>query len=268
MLVLKIGGAILEKGLGLNLVMDIRELLKKERIVVVHGGGDRVTEIAKRLGKEQVFIKSPSGISSRYTDRETVEIYTMVMSGDVNSRLVAFFLSQGISAVGLSGIDASLLSAARKKRLVIIDERGRRRIIKGGYTGKIEKVNTAFLEVLLQNSYVPVVSPIAIGREYEFLNVDSDRAAASIAGALHADRVVFLTDVEGVKVHGRYVDSLLLGEAEVLRREMGPGMDKKVLAAIEAVKAGVKEAIIASGFSRRPVTSAINHEAGTVISAN
>lgn len=265
MIVLKIGGDVFEKGMNTSLSKDLKRILEREKIVLVHGGGDEVTRIAEKLGKEQVFITSPSGIRSRYTDKETVQIYTMVMAGKVNKAITQWLLSHGIAAVGLSGVDAGILKAKRKKRLLIIDERNRKRIIEGGYTGKIYQVNTKPLEVLVRNGYVPVVAPAALGEENELLNVDSDRAAAQIAGALDAERVVFLTDVEGVMLNGKFVEKLSLREAEQLLPKMGPGMDKKVLASIEALRAGVKETIISSGLTEQPVVKAVNHEVGTVI---
>jgi acetylglutamate/LysW-gamma-L-alpha-aminoadipate kinase len=266
MIVLKIGGDIFLKGLKSTLGNDIKKTLENEEIVIVHGGGDEVTHIAERLGKEQVFITSPSGIRSRYTDKETVEIYAMVMAGRINKAIVRWLLSQGIPAVGLAGIDAGSLKAKRKKRLLIIDERNRKRIIDGGFTGKITKVNTALLELLVENGYVPVVAPIALGEENEMLNVDSDRAAGQIAGALKVNNIVFLTDVEGVLLKGEPVRNLTVEDAERLLPEIGPGMDKKVLASVEALKGGAKEAVIASGLVEEPVTSALSHAKGTVIS--
>jgi len=265
LIVLKIGGDIFQKGLKSDLCNDIKKLLEREKLVIVHGGGDEVTLIAEKLGKKQVFVTSPSGIRSRYTDEETVEIYTMVMAGRINKAIVRWLLSQDIPAVGLAGVDAALLRAKRKKRLLIIDERNRKRIIEGGFTGKIIQVNSAVLELLLENNYVPVVAPIALGEEGELLNVDSDRAAGQIAGALKAEDVVFLTDVQGVLLGGKYVRKLLMQEAEKLLPQIGPGMDKKVLASVEALKAGAKEAVISSGFVENPVINALNHIKGTVI---
>ncbi|HDM45153.1 MAG TPA: acetylaminoadipate kinase, partial [Candidatus Bathyarchaeota archaeon] len=135
MITVKVGGDMVKKGLDPSFLLDLKELAERDRVVIVHGGGDIVTEIAEKLGKPQVFVKSPSGITSRYTDRETVEIYTMVMSGMINSKLVAELRRVGLNAVGLSGIDGALIRARRKKRIIIVDERGRRRIIDGGFTG-------------------------------------------------------------------------------------------------------------------------------------
>jgi acetylglutamate/LysW-gamma-L-alpha-aminoadipate kinase len=266
MIVLKIGGDVFKERLDSGLSTDIKNILAVEKLVMIHGGGDEVTEIAEKLGKKQTFIFSPGRIKSRYTDRETVEIYTMVMAGKINKEIVKFLLGEEIPAVGLAGIDAFLLRAKRKKRLIIIDERNRKRIIDGGFTGKIYQVNNELLKLLTDNGFVPVISPIAIGEEHELLNVDSDRAAANIAGSLKADKIVFLTDVPGVLMKGEKIGKLSVREAELLLPKIGAGMKKKIIASVEAVKAGVNEAIIASGFVNEPVTKAINRHMGTVIS--
>lgn len=265
MIVLKVGGSILQKSLNSSLLTDIKKTLETNRLIIVHGGGDEVTKIAENLGKHQKFIISPNGIRSRYTDNETVKIYAMVMAGKINKEIVALLLSRGIPAFGLSGIDAMLLRAKRKKRLMIVDEQGRRRIIDGGFTGKIDHVNDSVIKLLINNGYTPVVSSVAIGEEYEFLNIDSDRTAAYIAGALEADRIILLTDVPGVFIDGNLVKRLSMAEAERLLPKIGPGMDKKVLASIEAIKMGVNEATIAPGFIENPITEVINYHIGTVV---
>jgi len=265
LIVLKIGGDIYKEGLSESLIDDVKEAFLHGGVIIVHGGGDEVTEIAERLGKKQVFVTSPSGIRSRYTDKETVEIYTMVMAGRINKLIVQQLISHGLPAVGLSGVDGSILRASRKKRLLIIDERGRKRIIEGGYTGKIDEVNTEVLRILIENGYLPVIAPIALGKENELLNVDSDRVAASIAGALKAERLIFLTDVKGVMIDGKYVERIPLREAERLISTIGSGMDKKLLASTEALKSGVKKVVITSGFIESPIKKAINQTSGTVI---
>jgi acetylglutamate/LysW-gamma-L-alpha-aminoadipate kinase len=265
MIVLKIGGDIFKSGLSSILSEDIKKTIEDERIIIVHGGGDEVTEIAEKLGKKQTFITSPTGIRSRYTDRETIEIYSMVMTGRINKSIVRWLLSKGISCIGLSGIDAKTIIAKRKKRLMIIDSRKRKRIIEGGFTGSIKEINASILKFMLKKGYTPVVAPIAIGEEHEILNVDSDRAAANIAGRLNANKIIFLTDVPGILLDGKYLKNISLEEAQNLLARVGPGMDKKVLASIESLKLGAKEAIISSGFTADPITAAINHQQGTVI---
>jgi len=269
MIVLKVGGDIFKKGLSENLANDIKRVIDARggKIVIVHGGGDEVTEIAEKLGKKQIFVISPDGIRSRYTDEETVEIYTMVMAGRINKAIIRWLLAAGIPAVGLSGIDGSLLVADRKKKIVIVDERGRKRIIDGGFTGKISSVNPRLIETLLEGGYVPVISPVAIGSENELLNVDSDRAAGQIAGALKAEKLIFLTDVPGIKIGEEYLRKITLSEAKDLLPKIGPGMNMKVIASMEAIEAGVKEAIIACGLREDPITSALSGLNGTVITA-
>ncbi|MEM3041905.1 MAG: acetylaminoadipate kinase, partial [Nitrososphaerota archaeon] len=140
-----------------------------------------------------------------------------------------------------------------------------KRVIEGGYTGKITRVNSALLEVLIDKGFLPVVAPIALGEENEFLNVDADRAAGQISGAMKADKVVFLTDVQGVRLGNEYVKRIYLRDVEKILPKIGPGMDKKVIASVEALEAGVKEAIISSGLMEEPITGALNHANGTVI---
>src|SRR4030043_2008270 len=162
LIVVKMGGSILKEGASSTLVADLKALVAEHKLVLVHGGGAEVTETAAKLGKQQQFIVSPEGFRSRYTDRETIEIYTMVMAGKINKQIVLALQSQGIPAVGLSGLDGALLKAERKKKLVAVDERGRKKVIDGGYTGKITEVNAGLLQFLLEKGYVPVVTPIAV----------------------------------------------------------------------------------------------------------
>src|SRR5512145_1871271 len=128
MIVIKIGGSIVD-GLHPSTISDIKTLLEKEKIVLVHGGGKEVTNIGNKLGKEQKFIVSPGGVKSRYTDKETAEIYTMVMSGKINKTIVRMLLNNKINAAGISGIDGSTIEATRKKKLLIVNDKGRKMII-------------------------------------------------------------------------------------------------------------------------------------------
>jgi len=264
MIVIKIGGSIVE-GLHSSILDDFSELYKKEKIVVVHGGGKDVTNIATQMGKEQKFIVSPEGKQSRYTDKETSMIFTMVMSGKVNKNITAMLSSKGIPSVGITGIDGETIRAVRKKKLVILNEKGRKMVIDGGYTGKVSDIDPKLISVLLDNGYLPVVSPIALGEDYEFLNIDGDRAAANIAGALKSDIVIFITNVSGLMMEEKLVNNLTLEEASKLLPKIGPGMEKKVLASTEALTLGVKKTIIASGLVKNPILSALAHNNCTVI---
>ena len=264
MIVIKIGGSVVD-GLHPSTLADIKAIAEKDKLVFVHGGGKEVTSTATKLGKEQKFIVSPGGVRSRYTDKETAEIYTMVMSGKINKAIVGMLLRQGIKAVGIAGIDAGVLKAERKKKLVIVNEKGRKMAIDGGYTGKINAVDPSLVNTLVESGYVPVVSPIALSEDFDFLNVDGDRAAAYVAGGVKADKVIFITNVNGLMLNEKLVTGLSLEQAKETLPKIGFGMEKKVLACTEALEMGVKEAIIASGQVDNPVSSAIAHNNCTVI---
>jgi len=171
----------------------------------------------------------------------------------------------GINAIGLSGIDGKIIQAERKKKLLIVNEKGRKQAIDGGYTGKITNVNASLLKLLLEQGYTPVISPIAISEEFEFLNVDGDRAAAYVAGKIQSDKVLFLTNVDGLLMDEKLVKSLTLDEAKAIIPKIGFGMEKKILAATEALDMGVKEALIANGQRENPISAAIAHDKCTVI---
>jgi len=264
MIVIKIGGSVVD-GLHPSALADIKAIAENDKLVFVHGGGKEVTAIATKLGKEQKFIVSPGGVRSRYTDKETADIYTMVMSGKINKAITGMLLRQGIRAVGIAGIDGGVLKAERKKKLLIINEKGRKMMIDGGYTGKINAVDPALIHNLVDNGYVPVVSPIALSEEYDFLNVDGDRAAAYVAGGVKADKVIFITNVNGLMLNEKLVMGMTLEQAKAALPKIGFGMEKKVLACTEAIEMGVKEAIIASGQVEKPISSAIAHNNCTVI---
>jgi [amino group carrier protein]-L-2-aminoadipate 6-kinase len=264
MIVIKIGGSIVD-GLHSSTISDLKKILEQEQVVFVHGGGKDVTVIGNKLGKEQKFIVSPGGVKSRYTDKETAEIYTMVMSGKINKTIIRLLLNNGINAVGISGIDGSTIQALRKKKLLVVNDKGRKMIIDGGYTGKINKINTLLIKKLLEGNFVPVISPIALSEETEFLNIDGDRAAAYIAGGLSAEKVIFITNVNGLILNDELVKEMRYDEAKKSLPIIGHGMEKKVMACIESLDMGVQEAIIASGDVENPVSSAIYHTNCTVI---
>ncbi|GKS67309.1 acetylaminoadipate kinase [Nitrosarchaeum sp.] len=264
MITIKIGGSVVDN-LHPSTISDIKKIAETEGLIIVHGGGKEVTKVCEQLGKEPKFVTSPSGIKSRYTDKETAEIFTMVMSGRINKTIVQMLQKNGINAIGLSGVDAKVIEAERKKTLLIINEKGRKQAIDGGYTGKITKINANFIKSLLDQGLTPVISPIAISEESEFLNVDGDRAAAYIAGSVKCDKVLFITNVDGLLMDDKLVKKLTLAEAKEIRPKIGPGMEKKILASTEALDMGVKEALIANGQRENPISAAISHDSCTVI---
>lgn len=264
MITIKIGGSVVDD-LHPSTILDIKKFVESEGVVLVHGGGKEVTKVCKQLGKEIKFVTSPSGIKSRYTDKETIEIFTMVMAGRINKTIVQMLQKNGINAIGLSGVDAKIIQAERKKKLIIINEKGRKQAIDGGYTGKIKEINSSLIKNLLEQGLTPVISPIAIGEESEFLNVDGDRAAAYVAGKIGSDKVLFITNVDGLLMDDKLVTKLTLAEAKEIRPKIGPGMEKKILASAEALDMGVKEALIANGQIENPISAALAHDNCTVI---
>lgn len=264
MITIKIGGSVVD-GLHPSIIADLKKVSEKEKVILVHGGGKEVTKISEALGKKQKFIVSPGGIKSRFTDKETVEIFTMVMSGKINKMIVGMLQKNGINAVGLSGVDGRIIQAERKKKLIVINEKGRKMAIDGGYTGKIKDVNSSLIKSILDQGYVPVISPIAISEESDFLNVDGDRAAAYIAGKMQSDKILFLTDVDGLLMDEKIVKKLSLAEAKEILPKIGFGMEKKILAATESLEMGVKQALIANGQRENPISAAISHDNCTVI---
>ena len=264
MITIKIGGSVVDN-LHPSTINDIKKVVDQEGVILVHGGGKEVTKVTEQLGKEPKFVVSPSGIKSRYTDKETSEIFTMVMSGRINKTIVQMLQKNGINAVGLSGMDGKTIEANRKKKLMIMNEKGRKQVIDGGYTGKISNVNSDLIKTIMDKGYTPVISPIAISEESEFLNVDGDRAAANVAGYVKADKVLFITNVDGLLMEDKLVKTLSLEEAKKIMPKIGFGMEKKILAATEALEMGVTEALIANGQKENPISSAIEHNNCTVI---
>ncbi len=261
-IVVKAGGRALQSNTE-NIARNLARM-SGEGIVFVHGGGDVVTEYSKRLGVTPIIVTSPSGIRSRYTDEKELEVYVMTMAGKLNKEIVSAIQRYGGKAVGLSGVDGGLLIAERKKKIIIVDEHGRKRIIPGGYTGSIRAVNASLINQLLQAGYLPVIAPLALGAEGEILNVDGDQAASWIARGIAAELLVFLSDVDGVIVDGRVAERLTASEASELAKKIGPGMNRKVALASETVLGGVKRVLITSGLGEDPL-SRISTLQGTVI---
>jgi acetylglutamate/LysW-gamma-L-alpha-aminoadipate kinase len=267
MIVVKAGGG---EGLDTDGVCtDVADLVTQgEQIVLVHGGSHETNIISEKLGHPPRSVTSASGHVSRYTDRKTLEILTMVAAGRINKLLVERLQQLGVNAVGLSGLDGRLLEAKRKSALRIVED-GKRKILRGEYSGKIERVNAELLRMLLGASYTPVVAPLAISFESEGLNVDGDRAAAAIGSALGAQTVVILSNVPGllrdVADSDSLIDHIPKDEADKYLDRYAKGrMKRKILGATEALRDGVEQVIIADGRVARPLHRALDGH-GTVI---
>jgi acetylglutamate/LysW-gamma-L-alpha-aminoadipate kinase len=248
---------------------DIAELVQHgEQVVLVHGGSHETNVYSEKLGHPPRFVTSTSGVVSRYTDRETLEIFAMVTAGRINKLLVERLQQLGVNAIGLSGLDGRLVVGKRKQALRIV-ENGKRKVLRGDYSGQIEQVNTALLETLLAAGYVPVIAPLALSHEGEALNVDGDRIAAAISTALQAEALIVLSNVPGLL--SDYPDEKTLipyiplaEAAEHLDHYARGRMKKKMLGAIEALHDGVGKVIIADGRVGQPLRKALAGQ-GTVI---
>lgn len=267
MIVIKMGGT---NGVNVEAVMtDIAAQVKAgHKVVVVHGGSGETNAISEQLGHPPRFVTSPSGFTSRYTDRTTLEIFAMVTSGKINTLLVEKLQKLGVNAFGLSGVDGRVMVAKRKEAIRIV-ENGKQRMLRDDYTGKIETVNGDLLMMLVDAGYTPVIAPLAISPEGDALNVDADRAAAMVAGAVRAEQLIILSNVPGLLRQFPDESTLItqIDKAKVEQSlEFAEGrMKKKVLGASEALGLGVSKVVFADGRVESPVTAALTGK-GTVIS--
>lgn len=266
-IVIKIGGG---EGVSLAPLLDeLPELLARGyRIVLVHGTSAAANALADQAGLDRRQIQSPSGHLSRYTYPEMLEIYVAAAAGQVNKGIVADLQARGVNAVGLSGVDGRLLVAERKRAIRAV-ENGRQRVIRDDYSGKIRESHPQVLYALLEAGFLPVVAPLALGAQGERLNVDGDRAAAVIAGALGANTLIILSNVPGLLADFPDKNSLILqvspGTIEQARAAAQGRMKRKVLAAEEALAGGVPRVILADARVDSPIASALTG-AGTVFS--
>ncbi|MBQ4550477.1 MAG: acetylglutamate kinase [Oscillospiraceae bacterium] len=235
--VIKYGGnAMINEELKQQVMEDIALLwLIGVKVVLVHGGGPEISQTMKRLGKEAVFI---DGL--RVTDKETVDIVQMVLAGKINKTLVNLIQMKGGHAVGLSGIDGGILEAKVK------DERL-------GYVGEITKVRPQPITDLLEKNYIPVVSTVASDRMGNTYNINGDTAAAYLAGALGAERLIMMTDIAGILMDkddpSTLIPSITVSEAKKLYDNgiISGGMIPKVDCCIEALEHGVNNVVIMDG---------------------
>ena len=255
--VVKYGGnAMVNEELKEQVMQDIVLLwLIGVKVVLVHGGGPDIDDIMTRMGKKPQFVEG-----LRVTDKETVDIVQMVLSGKVNKTLVNLLESKGGRAMGISGMDGRLIEAEQK------DERL-------GYVGNVTRVNIEPIMDLLEKGYIPVVSTIGCDRQGNAYNINGDTAAAHIAGAIGAQNLIMMTDIAGVLKDKHDPSSLIphitVSEAQQLRREgvIDGGMIPKVGCCIEAIYKGVQQVIIMDGTVPHSILMEIltDEGAGTMV---
>ena len=252
-IVVKYGGnAMVSEELRHAVISDIVLLsLVGIRVVVVHGGGPEISEMLKKVGKETHFV---DGL--RYTDEETMDVVQQVLCGRVNKNLVSTMNRLGGKGVGLCGMDGSLFRAKR------LDE-------KYGMVGEITKVNPAVVEDALNNGYIPVITSVAEGADAETsYNINADTAAAKLAVALKAEKLILLTDVRGLlrdpKDESTLIPELQLSSVPALVREgvISGGMIPKIECCVEAIRSGVKSATILDGRVEHSILIELLSDAG------
>ena len=236
--VIKYGGsAMLDDDLKRSVIQDIifMEYVGMHPIVI-HGGGVQISELMKKLGKKPKFIKG-----LRVTDKETAEIVEMVLDGKINSEIVQLINKNGGNAAGLSGKDGNLIRAKK-----LLGGKGEDM----GYVGEVESINPGIIDVLEKQDFIPIISPIGVGRDGHTYNINADLVAGEIAAALKAHKLVLLTDVKGIyKGKKTLLSTLKIKDAQKLIKKgvIGKGMIPKVNACITALKAGVAKTHIIDG---------------------
>ena len=256
--VVKYGGNAMINAMLKHQVMEDIVLLSLigVKTVLVHGGGPEISETMQRLGKKAEFV---DGL--RVTDRETVDIVQMVLAGSINKTLVNLLQMNGGKAMGISGMDGRLIEAKIK------DERL-------GYVGDVVHVNIEPVTDLLEKGYIPVISTIGCDRDGNTYNINGDTAAAHIAGALGAERLIMLTDIAGIlrdrNDPASLIPAITIDEAKQLREDgvISGGMIPKVECCIDAIHRGVKNAIIMDGRIPHSILMEIltDEGAGTMVS--
>ena len=249
-IVIKYGGnAMISEDLKENFALDI-VMMKYIGInpVVVHGGGPQIDKTLKALGIQSQFVEG-----QRVTSKETIDVVEMVLGGKVNKEIVSLINQNGGNAVGITGKDGDMIFAKRHKKVKHSPETDRPEIIDLGLVGQITKVNPGILETLDKSGFIPVIAPIGRGENGETLNINADFVAAQIASALEAEKLVLMTDTEGVKNKAGKLQSGLTRKntSDMIKSKViRDGMLPKVNCCLDALKSGVNKTHIIDGRIR------------------
>ena len=245
--VIKYGGSAMEEeGMKLSFALDI-VLLKYIGInpVVVHGGGPQIGEMLTRVGKKSQFIEG-----MRVTDGETMEVVEMVLVGKVNKEIVALINQQGGKAVGLSGKDGRLILAKKLKLATSRNKDQKPEVMDIGMVGEVKAINPGVIEALEKENFIPIIAPVGVGEEGETYNINADLVAGKIASALKAEKLILLTDVEGVMdERHQLIPTLDMKQAKrfIAQKVISSGMIPKVNCCLDALEEGVAKTHIIDG---------------------
>lgn len=271
MLVVKLGGSAgIDNGPTLD---DLAAIAASERVVFIHGANAIMDEWTEQRGLEIRQVTSSSGQISRYTDAETMDVMLAVYTGLANKRLVEALQARGVNAVGLSALDGRIATGRRKDVLRYVED-GKPKVLRGDYAGSIDNVDTSLLDLLLDNGYLPVLTPPALSDKGEAINVDGDKLSLRVAIALKADALVILSNTAGLLGDVNDPSSLIreidIADDASLTAAMeaaGGRMKKKVQAGVDAVTAGIGKVVFADARVGRPISNALAGE-GTVVLAS
>jgi acetylglutamate kinase len=255
-----------DPSLGQAFARDIA-LLKQSGVnpIVVHGGGPQIGSMLKKMGIESKF---EGGL--RVTDEKTVEIVEMVLAGSINKEIVAMINAEGEWAIGLCGKDGNMVFAEKARKTIVDPDSNIERVLDLGFVGEVVEVDRTLLDLLAKSEMIPVIAPVAPGRDGHTYNINADTFAGAVAGALSATRLLFLTDVPGVLDRsGNLIKELSVAEAETLIADgtISGGMIPKVETCIQAIDAGVEGVVILNGKVAHAVLLELytEHGAGTLI---
>lgn len=266
MLLIKVGGGRTINWEGI--CRDISRLILTEKILLVHGASYWRNLIAEKLSIPVKTVVSPSEVSSIYTDEKFMEVFLMAYAGLVNKKVVAMLQRYGVNAVGLSGVDGRLWVAKHKKD-ILIKEDGKVKLLTGNLTGRVEKVNTELLNLLIERNYLPVICSPAISFEGEILNTENDWAIAIMAESMGIKRMVVLFEspglLENIEEEKSLIKQIKKHEIDHYFQFAKGRMIKKLMGAKRAIENGVEVIYMGDGRLESPVFSALEGK-GTVIS--
>jgi acetylglutamate kinase len=265
--VIKLSGKATEDPNNLSALAEELALLHQVgiRVCVVHGGGKQLSELAARMGVEQTIIEG-----RRITDDATLEMAKMIFAGKINTDILAALRNRGIEAVGLSGVDGNIIHAERRPpREVLNRQTGERSQVDFGHVGDVVEINVRLLTVLLGQGYLPVISSLGGDAEGMVFNINADTVAAEIAAQLQAEKLILLSDVDGLYVNAGEPETklsrLTATEAETMINDgtATGGMIPKLQSIITLLRRGVHSAHIISGTTRNALLSEIFTDKGT-----
>lgn len=266
MLIVKVGGSF-----NINwdaIIEDIAKLNKSgEQVVLVHGASQFRDKLAKKLNKPSKIITSPSGIQSVYTDRQAIDVFLMAYAGKINKRIVEKFQQKQLNAIGLTGADGRIWLAKRKDK-VLYKEEDKVKVLHDNLTGRVTEVNGHLLYTLLDNKYIPILTPPALSYEGQLVNVDNDIAIAAMVEKLNIKKLVILFESGGllkdIYDKNSIIKKIQYKDIEDYYKYAKGRMMKKIIGAKEALENGAEKVYWGDSNSDAPITDALNGS-GTII---